>query len=396
MRPRRNAMAKRSSRLDVLLHKQAEIEAAIESLKTFFCVMRCDMCGSVPYYDTHGDAAGLRLVTAYFELAIPIVERMGGWVVRTIGDEILVHFVEVSGALKASLQILSAVARFNEPRTPAHQIHTKVSLHCGTGFVAKGDIYGDVVNVAARIASANSEPDTILVSQDFIDSSSGDVRASFMTHSTATVRGKTDTLTLYKYVEPLAPDTTPDESLVRERLVRIAGEPSATRADRLLRELLSNLRNHDSELLRNEPLPAAVFISQILAELARVATSRELRAKYWGEAFRAARNGWDKDRDIAIADAAANVAVDCFQDEFNSTSDSDRTYQLREARRVVDDALRMQVSAREKASLFGRKEQSSAHHGQRFSPVPHDPRFTVARRTSPPDKPDQTRPKALR
>jgi class 3 adenylate cyclase len=103
-------MAKRSSRLDVLLHKRSQLEAEIQSLKASFCVMRCDICGSVEYYERHGDVAGLRLVTDFFELTIPIVERTGGWVVRTIGDEIMVHFVEASDALKASLQILSSLA----------------------------------------------------------------------------------------------------------------------------------------------------------------------------------------------------------------------------------------------------------------------------------------------
>jgi hypothetical protein len=123
----------------------------------------------------------------------------------------------------------------------------------------------------------------------------------------------------------------------------------------VLLEVLSDIRNRNSELLRNEPLPAPVFISQVLAELARVTVSRELRSKYWGEAFRAARNGWEKDRNIALADSVANVAVDCFQDEFNPMPELEQTYQLREARRVTEDALKMPLSAREKAHLFARK-----------------------------------------
>jgi class 3 adenylate cyclase len=230
-------MAKHSSRVDVLLHKHAQIEAEIESLKTSFCVMRCDMCDSTAYYEAHGDVAGVRLVTDFFDISIPIVEAAGGWV-RTIGDEILAHFVDAGEALNASLQILSALARFNRSHTPTHQIRTRVTLHFGTGLVLAEDIYGDVVNVTAKIASLNSEPDTILVSQEFIDNSSDEVRARFELHSTVTVKGKSGSLTLYRYSEPQASESTPDGGLVRKRLVEIAGEPSAKRADRLLRDLL--------------------------------------------------------------------------------------------------------------------------------------------------------------
>jgi len=318
------------------------------------------MCGSTAYYEAHGDAAGLRLVTDFFNISIPIVEGAGGWV-RRVGDEILAQFVEAGTALQVSLEILSALARVNGSRPPMHQIHTRVTLHFGSGLVLTNDIYGDVVNVTAKIASLHSEPDTILVSQEFVDNTSDEVRARFTLYSTVVVEGKSNSLTLYKYSERQALESTPHEGLVRKRLVEIAGESSAKKADKLLRDLLSNVRNQDSELLKNEPLPAPVFVSQILSELARVAVSRETRAKYWSEAFQATRNGWEKSPHISLAEAMANVAVDCFQDEFNSMAEVERTYQLREARRTVDATLKMSLSAREKASLFARKSSLIRH-----------------------------------
>ena len=143
----RRSMAKRSSRIDVLLHQQTQIEQELQSLKTSFCVMRCDVCRSTAYYVTHGDLAGVRLATDFFDITIPAAEKAGGWVIRTIGDEILVHFDQTSEALDASIQILAVLAHFNESRALAHQIHVKITLHFGVGYYLANDIYGDFGDV---------------------------------------------------------------------------------------------------------------------------------------------------------------------------------------------------------------------------------------------------------
>jgi len=85
------------------------------------------------------------------ELMLRIVNRHEGVLVRTIGDEIMCRFPHPDSAVEAACEINGAI------RIPfgAATIFLKVrtGLHNGDIIIDETDIYGDAVNVAARMAS---------------------------------------------------------------------------------------------------------------------------------------------------------------------------------------------------------------------------------------------------
>ena len=109
------------------------------------------------------DVAALELLLAAMRRMIEAVERAGGRVVDTTGDNLLAELPSESAALRCALEIQRALGERNCGRDEHAQLHVRIGLHAGE-LLARGDrLYGDVVNTAARLQSA-ADPDGILVS----------------------------------------------------------------------------------------------------------------------------------------------------------------------------------------------------------------------------------------
>jgi class 3 adenylate cyclase len=89
------------------------------------------------------------------------VEHHGGRVVDSPGDNILAEFNDVRAALRCAVRIQRSSASRKDPRRL--RIQFRIGLHSGEILVNEGRVYGDVVNVAARLQMA-AEPGGILLS----------------------------------------------------------------------------------------------------------------------------------------------------------------------------------------------------------------------------------------
>ncbi|QJF52324.1 adenylate/guanylate cyclase domain-containing protein [Roseobacter ponti] len=86
----------------------------------------------------------------------------GGRVVKLMGDGALVEFPSVSGAVLAARAIQRGLAGFNAARPGDEPLQVRIGVNLGEVIVQDGDLYGDGVNVAARL-EALAEPGTILI-----------------------------------------------------------------------------------------------------------------------------------------------------------------------------------------------------------------------------------------
>ncbi|HEX7140659.1 MAG TPA: adenylate/guanylate cyclase domain-containing protein, partial [Vicinamibacterales bacterium] len=81
----------------------------------------------------------------------PSVAAHGGRVVKLIGDGALVEFGSVVAAVNCALEIQEATARAEAERANAYRIRYRMGLNLGDIIVDGDDIYGEGVNVAARL-----------------------------------------------------------------------------------------------------------------------------------------------------------------------------------------------------------------------------------------------------
>lgn len=125
-------------------------------------ILFTDIEDSTRYWGNRGDVEGRLMVDRHNRIIFPIIRHFNGKVIKTIGDSIMASFKQSSDALNASIAIQQSLE--NTRKTDRNfRIHVRIGLHSGTALVEYNDVYGDVVNVAARVES-QADGDQILIS----------------------------------------------------------------------------------------------------------------------------------------------------------------------------------------------------------------------------------------
>src|SRR5205085_12215982 len=97
------------------------------------------------------------------EVIDPKLQEHHGRLVKTTGDGLLVEFASVVDALRCAIEVQQELARRKPAEGEAERIEFRIGVHQGDIVVEGTDIFGDGVNVAARLESI-AEPGGICVS----------------------------------------------------------------------------------------------------------------------------------------------------------------------------------------------------------------------------------------
>ena len=108
----------------------------------------------------------------------PILARHGGRLVKLTGDGALVEFGSAVDALGAAIEIQQAMVEANQDQSDDNTIVFRIGLHLGDLIVDGDDLYGDGINVAARL-EAEAPPGGIVISGNVHDAISGRLKAKF-------------------------------------------------------------------------------------------------------------------------------------------------------------------------------------------------------------------------
>ena len=128
-------------------------------------VLFTDIVGSTRYFKEHGDLAGRKMLQYHQEIASrPIVEH-GGLVVKTLGDSVMAYFTDPKEAVKAAVRIQQELRQNITTGDAVKQFKVRIGIHWGDGIVEESDIFGDVVNMAAKIVPL-AGGDQIIISEE--------------------------------------------------------------------------------------------------------------------------------------------------------------------------------------------------------------------------------------
>ena len=108
----------------------------------------------------------------------PTLARHGGRLVKLTGDGALVEFPSAVGALSAAIEFQQAMAEANRDQPEDTRIVFRIGLHLGDLIVDGDDLYGDGVNVAARL-EAEAPAGGIVISGDVHNAVTGRLKAIF-------------------------------------------------------------------------------------------------------------------------------------------------------------------------------------------------------------------------
>jgi class 3 adenylate cyclase len=129
-------------------------------------VMFVDIVGSTGLYESLGDARAHQLVAATLQLMTVAVQTCGGCVVKTVGDELLCTYPSADGAALGGIAIQKALIGLQVPN--AERLAVRIGINFGPVVEAKGDVFGDSVNVAARLVRM-ARPQQILTTASCVE-----------------------------------------------------------------------------------------------------------------------------------------------------------------------------------------------------------------------------------
>src|SRR5437870_333675 len=112
-----------------LLEARALADRKLEQMRSSVTILFSDIKGSTTYFEKKGDLEGLAMVERHHGLVIPVVERCGGRVVKTIGDAIMASFADPVSAVKAAIGMQRVLETDRMARSEEEGIHIRVGLH---------------------------------------------------------------------------------------------------------------------------------------------------------------------------------------------------------------------------------------------------------------------------
>lgn len=129
-------------------------------------VLFADISGSTALYDHLGDETARNLISQCIGWMSAELPAQQGRLIKLIGDEIMCTFPSAENAFNAACAMQKAVREGRA--TSGHNLHIRVGFHYGDVILEEGDVFGDTVNVAARVV-AITRADQVMTTQAVID-----------------------------------------------------------------------------------------------------------------------------------------------------------------------------------------------------------------------------------
>lgn len=165
-------------------------------------VLFVDVTDSTRIYESLGDTRAHALINRLLELLGKVSARHGGAVVKTLGDGMVCAFPLPDHAFQAACD-MQAVA----PDAAPERLAIKVGFTYGPVVLSGGDVFGDTVNVCARlVALANA--DQVLTTQQTVDALSAPLRTRCRQMFPIRVRGRHEEIIACNVMWRTDPDLT--------------------------------------------------------------------------------------------------------------------------------------------------------------------------------------------
>lgn len=156
-------------------------------------VLFADIAGSTKLYEILGDAQAKVLIDEALAALRAITERYRGRVVKTIGDEVMCVFANAERGFLAATDMQNSVNALPVVTNTKRMI--RVGFHAGPVIEENGDVFGDTVNVAARMAGL-AKGMQIMTSGSTVETLPPALRDATRAIATVAVKGKADDMTV--------------------------------------------------------------------------------------------------------------------------------------------------------------------------------------------------------
>ncbi len=168
-------------------------------------ILFADVCDSTTIYESIGDAKALALINRLFKQLDKQVNSNGGVTVKTLGDGMVCQFREADAAFQAACGMQEAAAKLGADASPPLKI--KIGYTYGPVVLKDRDVFGDTVNVCARLV-ALANPAQVLTTKQTVEALSPALRARTRELYATKVRGRATQVSVCEVMWRSDPDVT--------------------------------------------------------------------------------------------------------------------------------------------------------------------------------------------
>ena len=166
-------------------------------------ILSADVAGYSGLVASDEEATLAQFAAHMRELVAPKVARRHGRIVKEMGDGVLIEFGSAVDALHCALDLQEGMRRRNAAATEARRMQFRIGIHTADVVTRDGDIFGDGVNVAARLEGL-AEPGGVCVSSRVVEDSQGRLPVSFEDGGEQRLKNIPRPVRVFR-VRPLAP-----------------------------------------------------------------------------------------------------------------------------------------------------------------------------------------------
>jgi adenylate cyclase len=173
--------------------------------QTELAVLFADIAGSTKLYDTLGDAQAKTLIDECIGIMRGVVARYSGRVIKTIGDEVMCVLPDADSGHLAAADMQLKVAAL--PTVANVKRAIRVGFHVGPVIEESSDVFGDTVNMAARMAGL-AKGMQIITTLATVERLSAELRSSTRQIAALSVKGKGDDIEVCEVIWQAGEDLT--------------------------------------------------------------------------------------------------------------------------------------------------------------------------------------------
>ena len=171
--------------------------------KTRLAIVFADISKSTQLFEVYGNVRARDIVGHTLSLLSDVTRGCEGTVVKTIGDEVMCVFENLDKSIDAVLRMPQAIQE--DEKLTEIGLSLKVGIHFGDVLREQNDVYGDAVNIAARMVQL-ARPDQIITTRETIDLMPAYQHSNVRSLGQVQVRGKQEDIEIYELL--WQPDTT--------------------------------------------------------------------------------------------------------------------------------------------------------------------------------------------
>jgi len=170
----------------------------MKNQENHYAVMFADFSGSTKLYERFGDDKASQIINHNMATMSEITINNHGTVIKTIGDELMCCFDHANSAVDAAFQIQKTIDA--QPDINNFHIAMRIGLHWGSALKTNdSDMFGDAVNVAARITNI-SRARQIILSKSIYSQLNQPLKSKCRELDLVNVKGKAEPITIYQLI----------------------------------------------------------------------------------------------------------------------------------------------------------------------------------------------------